>query len=462
MGKKKKQKPSDIRTTLYVEGMHCAACEVLIRQELEKVDGVKSAKASTSKGQVILTHEKGTSPNIKILNQPLQEHGYTLSFSKEEKTQKSLFQKFTTIVVIVLFITVFLWLINSGLAAQVMVTAESSPIVYLLFGLVAGASTCAALVGGVLLSLSKSWNQTYLTTQNRFRALFPHALFYCGRLVVFAFAGGTLALIGASITSVVTVIAPVITLLVAALMLMLGLQMLNVSWANQFVLALPGNLGGKVVDSSGNTRSRLSPFYVGLASILLPCGMTLTAFLTVIASGSFVQGAVNMFAFAFGTMLSLSIISLVSVGIGTQKAWAGRFNTIAGGIVIFFALFTLNTQLDAFGLPSMSDVVRFTDSAEDSSAVVLGEQGVQVMEMEASRYGYSPTSFTVKAGIPVRWEINNTGASGCTNAIIARGLINGEFPLRSGMNVVEFTPEKPGTYKFSCWMGMVGGFIRVI
>jgi copper chaperone CopZ len=39
MGKKKKQKPSSNKIkdcTLYVDGMHCASCEVLIEKKLLK------------------------------------------------------------------------------------------------------------------------------------------------------------------------------------------------------------------------------------------------------------------------------------------------------------------------------------------------------------------------------------------------------------------------------------------
>ena len=69
----------------------------------------------------------------------------------------------------------------------------------------------------------------------------------------------------------------------------------------------------------------------------------------------------------------------------------------------------------------------------------------------------------VEAGIPVSWEITDKGTSGCTNAIISKGLFSGEIVLTPGQTIVkEFTPVKPGKYKFSCWMGMVSGIIEVV
>ncbi len=38
-----------------------------------------------------------------------------------------------------------------------------------------------------------------------------------------------------------------------------------------------------------------------------------------------------------------------------------------------------------------------------------------------------------------------------------------EIPLSPGkVSIKEFTPDKPGKYKFSCWMGMVSGIIEVV
>ena len=89
--------------------------------------------------------------------------------------------------------------------------------------------------------------------------------------------------------------------------------------------------------------------------------------------------------------------------------------------------------------------------------------GKQVIKMEASASAYSPNSFTVRAGVPVRWEITDTGTTGCTNAVISKDLFAGQVALTHGKtSVKEFTPEKAGRYRFSCWMGMVTGEIIVV
>jgi hypothetical protein len=67
------------------------------------------------------------------------------------------------------------------------------------------------------------------------------------------------------------------------------------------------------------------------------------------------------------------------------------------------------------------------------------------------------------AGVPVRWTIEAPPGSinGCNNRMIIReyGL---ERRFTEGANVVEFTPEKPGVYRYSCWMGMIRSSITVL
>lgn len=75
----------------------------------------------------------------------------------------------------------------------------------------------------------------------------------------------------------------------------------------------------------------------------------------------------------------------------------------------------------------------------------------------------APNSFTVKAGEKVRLEINPTDtASGCMSDIMIPGLVEKPQPLVKGkMVVMEFTPQKTGTYKITCAMGVQRGVLHV-
>ena len=75
----------------------------------------------------------------------------------------------------------------------------------------------------------------------------------------------------------------------------------------------------------------------------------------------------------------------------------------------------------------------------------------------------NPDSLTVRTGVPVKWEIKDTGTSGCTSAIKTISLFRGEIALKPGeTSIKEFTPGKVGRFRFSCWMGMVKGVIDVV
>jgi plastocyanin domain-containing protein len=76
--------------------------------------------------------------------------------------------------------------------------------------------------------------------------------------------------------------------------------------------------------------------------------------------------------------------------------------------------------------------------------------------MDLTYRGYSPNVIFIKKDIPVRWIINVKQMSGCTDEIILLEY-NIKKPLQYGENIIEFTPDRLGDIKFSCWMQMVWG-----
>lgn len=75
---------------------------------------------------------------------------------------------------------------------------------------------------------------------------------------------------------------------------------------------------------------------------------------------------------------------------------------------------------------------------------------------------FVPNTFTVKAGQQVKWTIIGERVSGCVNEVIQKDF-DIDVQISTGeTKTVYFTPTKPGTYSFSCWMNMVRGTIKVI
>jgi plastocyanin domain-containing protein len=101
------------------------------------------------------------------------------------------------------------------------------------------------------------------------------------------------------------------------------------------------------------------------------------------------------------------------------------------------------------------------DQKTVSDPNVTMENGVQVVHMTETNSGYTPNSFTVKRGVPVKWVIDAQAPYSCASVIGIQKLKIQKF-LKPGENVVEFTPTEVGQLKFSCSMGMYTGVFNVV
>ena len=65
----------------------------------------------------------------------------------------------------------------------------------------------------------------------------------------------------------------------------------------------------------------------------------------------------------------------------------------------------------------------------------------------------------MRAGQPVRLDFHRTETSGCTEEVVIPDFGIRTFLKPFATTSVEFTPERPGSYEFTCGMGMVRGRI---
>ena len=482
--KKKKKSQNELREcTYFVDGMHCASCEILLEKRIIKEDGIESVEASLGSDRLNIVY-KGEKPSETQLNKLFKDQDYSFSNKKFKKNRdpaislvngqlrinrEKFKQLFTGILMFALLFGGFLLLENSGLSALISVNSSSSLSTFFVFGLIAGASSCAALVGGVLLSMSKQWNELYIDEDSNFVKAKPFILFNLGRLLSFALLGGILGIIGnslglSSITSN-TILTPLLIIGVSIVMAVLGMQMLEVKWATNYQIGLPKFVTRFVADEE-NFRGKLMPAIMGALTFFLPCGFTIVAQGMALTAGNLYTSAMMMFFFALGTLPLLALISFSSVGLNKKPKLSALFNKVAGLLVIFFAIYNFNSQLNVLGVPSLSDLKLPKFSTEAKKVEINStptSDGKQLLKTTASARGYEPSVAFVEAGTPIIWEIDDVGASGCTNAIISRDLLGTEsVPLKLGVNTVELPALEPGTYKYSCWMGMVNAVIRAI
>lgn len=328
--------------TFHVDGMHCQSCVLMTESELKEVKGVADAKTSLNDNQVEVTGEFGDKTQEQIMsefNAVLKPHGYSLAL---EPAAKAVHWSEFAIAgpIALLFIGGFIFLQRLGIVNLVN-TSNAGYETAFIIGLIASVSSCMAVVGGIVLSLSASFAKGGDTVR-------PQALFHVGRLVSFMILGGVIGALG-SLFQIGSAGMLVLGLLVAFVLFILGINLLDIfHWTKKLQLTLPKSLGARVRELK-HANHTLTPLFIGIVTFFLPCGFTQSMQIYTLTTGSFWKGGLTMLAFALGTLPVLALLSFSSLGI-QKRARSGVFFKAAGLIVIFFALFNLANALAAAGI----------------------------------------------------------------------------------------------------------------
>lgn len=328
--------------TFHVNGMHCSACVVLIESELADVSGVRAVKASLSKLSVEVTGafaESVPEQVARMLSRALEPHGYSLSV--QAVSPQAAWSEFAYALPIALvFVALFVLLQKLGIVNFI----SSSSVTYgtaFVIGVIASVSTCMAVVGGLLLSMSAQ----FAKGGERIR---PQLLFHLGRLLSFFVLGGAIGALGSAF-QLGAMGTAVVSFLIALVMISLGIHLLDVfPLARRFQLVLPTGFGARI-HALKKVNHTLTPFVVGIATFFLPCGFTQSMQIYALSTGSYLTGALLMTFFALGTLPVLALISFSSLSI-RDHARAGIFFKTAGLIVIFFGIFNLINSMVGAGI----------------------------------------------------------------------------------------------------------------
>ncbi|WP_009630905.1 cupredoxin domain-containing protein [Synechocystis sp. PCC 7509] len=101
----------------------------------------------------------------------------------------------------------------------------------------------------------------------------------------------------------------------------------------------------------------------------------------------------------------------------------------------------------------------FTFSKTKSQQAALN-QGIQELTINVNG-GYSPDRITVKSGQPVRLNFFRTDPSSCLEKVLLPDFHIAQDLALDRVTPVEFTPQKPGQYLFTCGMNMFRGVVEV-
>lgn len=437
------------KLNLQIAGMHCKSCEMLIEGNLKKISGIKKVDVSYKTSQAEVYYD-GAAPKPEALALAVEEAGYKIgakqkptTFSKDKNDYWNFF--YGLMIVAVLYVLAKIFGFNK---INVNAVQDGLGVVFLV-GLVAGVSTCMALIGGLVLSLSARHSELHpeATMMQKFR---PHLYFNLGRIGGYALLGGIIGFLGSAFQFSANLLG-IITLLVSFVMILMGLKLLGIFPKLQDKnFTLPKSVAKFFgVKTEVREYSHKVAILSGTATFFLPCGFTQAMQLYAVSSGSFGQGAMIMGLFALGTSFGLLTIG------GLSSLFKGRkakiFFATAGVAVILFGLFNISNGWRLVGV----------SGTDDSATKITNSDQEQVVYMDQNVDGYSPNVLTVKKGIPVKWVITSKSTFSCASYIVMRKFKIGK-PLNKGENVFYFTPTETGEIPFSCSMGMYTGKFIVV
>lgn len=456
------------KTTIPIKGLHCRSCEVLVHEKITQIEGVKGARVSFKRSNVEIEFDGQIMPDK--FAAAIKSAGYSVGTESLSwiSSNKSDWYALGAIVGI-LAIVVYLFNLSGAKLDLFRFGEPENLLTVALIGLAAGFSTCMALTGGLLLALSTKYSAKH-PDADIYSKLVPQLMFNSGRLASYALLGGAIGLIGSAF-QISPVFWAILTAIAAIVMLLLGLQLISVfPKFSLWSISLPNFKFLKKID--GETYSHYGALLLGALTFFLPCGFTQAMQLYAVSTGDFFSGLLVMLVFAIGTLPGLLLAGLAGTFI--RGKWSKIFMMFIGVVVIAFALYNLNNAGNLLGLKNFSFGSDNADGTTCAEGKTLPDSGVCPIEdlsaeTQIIKADYTldndivPSEFTVKAGAPVRFEVNSLdNGSGCMSTIMIPGLYNKPIYLAKGkLIVMEFTPKKPGTYPITCAMGVSRGILIV-
>lgn len=93
-------------------------------------------------------------------------------------------------------------------------------------------------------------------------------------------------------------------------------------------------------------------------------------------------------------------------------------------------------------------------------AAAVGTGGAQEVTVTVHG-GYEPAAVRVRRGVPVRITFDRREDSGCTEEVVFPDFGVKRFLPAFARTTVELTPQRSGTFPFTCGMGMLHGRLVV-
>ncbi len=335
-----------------------------------------------------------------------------------------------------------------------------------LTGLTTGGLSCIAVQGGLLASSIASVTERDPLAgapQSFIKNWRIVGIFLVTKLIGYTMLGFALGSLGSLLTLSPKIFGTV-QILAGLFMLATAARILDIHPIFRYAVIQPPRWIYRVLRNRSKDASMIGPAFLGLFTVLMPCGVTQATMAVAVATGNPFLGAAIMFAFVLGTSPIFFALGASVVELLNRKT----FSFVAAGVVAVFAVFSINGGLALRGsFLTIQNLWRAATISPAELARLHGQiagvsGGQQNVTIEVLGNGYVASATTLQAGVPVRLSLVTNNVQGCTRMFTIPDLNISRALPQTGTEIIEFVPERPGRLAYACGMGMFTGEFQIV
>lgn len=419
-----------------IKGMSCTSCQNKVTKALMRITNVTAVNVNLNTGIAEIQYKDEI--NDQDIVNAIKELGYHTNLSLISDQKNKLNTSYNLIelsLLLVIIVAIYFFIKNTTgfdfLSMLPNIDSNVSLLMLFVIGLITSLH-CIGMCGGILLAASIQGTRSYKNP----------IMYNLGRITSYTVLGGLFGLLG-SFFKINSYAYFIIISIASILMLIMGLSMLGL---------VPFKLTIKLPRLKARPQS---PYVIGLLNGFMPCGALQSMQLYAVSTGSFVLGALSMFLFVLGTVPLMLVIGLL-FNFFKNKSFV-LIQKVGALLIIILSIIMFNRALTYVGVDITK--LNFKDYSHYQIATLNKDYQEVIINVKADSY----QDIVVQKGIKVRlnFKAESFYLTGCNNKIIFPEW-NIEKDLKTGDNIVEFTPNKEGDYLYTCWMNMIKNHIVVV
>jgi len=308
-------------------------------------------------------------------------------------------------------------------------------------GLTTGGISCFAVQGGLLASA--------LTEENKKRSTL---IFLGAKLIAYTLLGFLLGFLGSSL-NISPKIQGIFQIVIGLFMIATAGRLINIHPLFRYFVIQPPKFVLRLMRNQAQAKSFFTPAFLGLMTVLIPCGVTQAMMLYAIGTSNPFWGTGIMFAFVLGTSPVFFAIGIASGELFKKKA----FNYIAATFIFVIGILSINSgQILRGSVHTLQNYYAVIFNISQTSKVG------NMVNIEITNRGYKADVNTLKLGVPVKLILKASNVTSCARAFTIPDLNYFKILPATGTEEIEFTPTKLGNLTYTCSMGMYSGSFNVI